>query len=127
MPFDMSERNLKAKILDLLETNHLLSATSILEQLLKLGTPYNKTSVYRALDQLEASNAICQHHLIGDESLYELAHHEHAHLICRNCGTIESSELPELPPGYAPSFHIEHQHLTLLGLCSSCRKRNYVT
>lgn len=118
----MSERNLKEVIVALLRENHLLSAGAIREKLLTQGKHFNKTSVYRSLEQLEIENIICRHHFEADEAVFELADHEHVHLVCRYCGKISTA--PEQAPviNNSPDFTVEHQHITLLGKCKDCTK-----
>lgn len=118
----MSERNLKEAILTLLRKNHLLSAGTILEKLSAIGKSYNKTSVYRALEQLEKDNTICRHHFNAAEAVFESADHEHVHLVCSSCGKITSSEEHPLLIQNSQGFKIEHQHITLLGKCKECAK-----
>ena len=116
----MSERNLKEIIVSLLQNNHLLSAGTILKRLAAQGKSYNKTSVYRALGQLETENAICRHHFNEDEAVFELSHHEHIHLVCNNCRKVTSRESNLTQAITLDGFTIEHQHVSLIGKCRVC-------
>jgi Fur family ferric uptake transcriptional regulator len=79
-----------------------------------------KTSVYRALEQLETENAICRHHFNEDEAVFELSDHEHIHLVCNNCGKVTSSESNLTQSIALDGFTVEHQHITLIGKCQGC-------
>lgn len=116
----MSERNLKETIIALLKETHLLSVNGIIEKLAVQGKNYNKTSIYRALEQLERENIVCRHNLNESEAFFELFGDEHIHLVCTNCGKISSSEehIPTLKN--VEGFSVEHQHVTLLGKCKDC-------
>lgn len=116
----MSERNLKEVIISILEESHLLSAGAMLEKLVSQGKSYNKTSVYRALEQLEAENTICRHHFSETEAVFELSDHEHIHLVCTNCGKVTSSEKHFPQVKNLEGFSVKHQHVTLLGKCQNC-------
>jgi Fe2+ or Zn2+ uptake regulation protein len=117
----MQRRNLRATILALLEEHHLLTARQILSLLEEKGTTYNKTSVYRTLDQLLADTELCRHFLTGNEAEYELRSHHHAHLVCNQCGSVAESEcmMPDIPE--VADFEVDHHHVTLIGTCGKCR------
>jgi Fur family transcriptional regulator, ferric uptake regulator len=116
----MSERNLKQTLVSLLQVNHLLSAGAMLEKLASQGKNYNKTSVYRALDQLELENMVCRHHFNEAEADYELREHHHAHLVCTHCGQVESGECTYVEPTSIGAFKVDHHHTTLFGTCEKC-------
>lgn len=117
----MSERNLKEVIIALLQETHLLSAGAILKILSTQGKNYNKTSVYRALEQLETENAICRHHFTENESKYELREHHHAHLVCTSCGKVDTTECTYAEPKELGSFKADHHHTTVFGVCGNCQ------
>lgn len=118
----MTERNLKATLVDLFSARHLLSAPQILDILQAVGRKYNKTSVYRALDQLEADGIICKQFFTQNEALYELKEHHHAHLVCTQCGKVIEAECDYHEPKDLQGFAVDHHHVTLLGLCADCRR-----
>jgi len=65
--------------------------------------------------------------------LHEVAHYdgdtvEHAHLICRRCHHIvdipwKASEAPTLSLEELQGFQVEHQALSLWGLCPQCQQK----
>lgn len=120
----MSERNLKATILNLLKVNHLISTKEILEQLEQQGKSYNKTSVYRSLETLVESGDVCRHYFNDGEALYELKADHHVHLVCPCCGKVTAAECDYQQPDEINGFKVDHHHLTLMGECAQCRKKN---
>lgn len=120
----MLEISLSSAILTLLSRQHLLSANDILLYFKGKGHIYNKTSVYRALDQLVAENKICQHHFSDDENKYELRNQHHAHLVCTSCNSVDTADCSYADPQKIGSFKVDHHHLTLFGLCENCQKKN---
>lgn len=117
----MLEGNLTTAIKKVLEEEHLLSAKEMLHIFEKQGRVYNKTSVYRALDQLISENAICRHHFYDDEAKYELREHHHTHLVCTNCKKIETTECTYAEPKEIGTFKADHHHTTIFGVCGKCR------
>ena len=116
----MSEHNLKAILLELLQKQHLLSAKQMLAEMIKTGRDFNKTSVYRALDQLESEGQICQQNFSDKQALYELSKYHHSHLVCQDCGDVQASECNFEPPEKIQGFQVDHHHVTLLGTCQKC-------
>ena len=111
-------------LIDIFKHHHLLSVGQILELLPEeFGKKYNKTSVYRALEKLEAQEIICEHTFTSGETKYELRQEHHDHLVCSRCGAIQSTNcgfaLPELIDG----FKTDHFHLTVFGLCADCQQK----
>jgi Fe2+ or Zn2+ uptake regulation protein len=116
----MPERNLKKLIVELLSEHHLLSAHQILEQLLAQKRHFNKTSVYRALDQLVETDQVCPQHFLEAETVYELRAHHHTHLVCERCGSVAAADCKFTEPKNIDGFQVTHHHVTLMGLCQSC-------
>jgi len=87
------------------------------------------STVYRTLDVLEELGVLRHSHgADGREEFHVLPAVEHAHLYCRVCGG--SWELASDDPGVVEAidavraghgFEIDVSHLTLTGVCSSCR------
>lgn len=117
----MAERNLKPTIITLLQQHHLLSSKDILTQLAKTGKKYNKTSVYRSLDQLIEDGQVCKLHLAEKEAVFELKEHHHVHLLCAQCGKIESADCTYQQPSELKGFKVDHHHVTLIGRCRECQ------
>lgn len=116
----MAERNLKSSIISLLQEHHLLSTREILTTLEEKGKTYNKTSVYRSLEQLFSEGVVCRHYFTEAEALYELKEHHHAHVVCQKCGRVAVAECEYKQPQAVSGFTIDHHHLTLVGVCDIC-------
>jgi Fur family ferric uptake transcriptional regulator len=87
------------------------------------------STVYRTLDVLEELGVVSHSHgADGREEFHVLPTAEHAHLYCRRCGG--TWELGADDPAVSTSveafdsargFEVDVSHLTLTGLCASCR------
>lgn len=87
------------------------------------------STVYRTLDVLEELGIVRHSHgADGREEFHVLPAAEHAHLYCRRCGG--SWELSLEDPSVAATidtfeaargFAVDVSHLTMTGLCASCR------
>lgn len=119
----MSPRNLKKTITDLLASSHLLSVSQILTALESEGKHYNKTSVYRALEQLHDEGSICRHYLSSNEASYELSADHHTHLVCQSCGLVQSVECSYTEPDNLVGFKPDHHHVTIVGWCQKCAQK----
>ncbi len=110
-------------ILALLEQTHSLSAPEIAEALSQTGDlDVNKTSVYRAIDQLLEQGRICRQTLQDSLPVYELRDDHHDHLVCETCGEVQAVECLTPLPQEVDGFVIGHHHLTVYGLCAACRQ-----
>jgi len=85
-----------------------------------------ETTVYRTLEFL-AENDLARPALTGNGHLvYEIARHEHHHLVCRNCGKALEVEHSLLKGMYqrletASGYKLTDSHITFFGLCSNCQ------
>jgi Fur family ferric uptake transcriptional regulator len=87
------------------------------------------STVYRTLDVLEELGVVSHSHgADGREEFHVLPVREHAHLYCRGCGG--SWELAASDPAVQAtvaafererSFDVDVSHLSVTGLCASCR------
>ncbi len=86
----------------------------------------NKTTVYRQLDKLVASDKVIEVELGDGKKRYELKGLDHHHhLICNNCGIIEDVEFDEKiimdEVNSKTSFKIEKHNLEFFGTCVNCK------
>ncbi len=115
---------IRQTILTYLQHNHALSAQQLVEKIRTQRPTIHKTTVYRALEQLEEENIVCQQNFGGKESMYELRDHHHDHLLCIVCGKIVTTACSSLKmPKTIDGFTIDHHHLTYYGHCSTCEKK----
>ncbi len=86
-----------------------------------------ETTVYRTLEFLAANGLVRPAHIGNGHLVYEIARHEHHHLICRNCGAsteVEHSPFERLYRQLESStaYKLDSSHVTFFGLCSDCQK-----
>jgi Fur family transcriptional regulator, ferric uptake regulator len=113
---------LRQEILKLLDRDHLLTVPTLVEKLKKQHSDLNKTTVYRALEFLLEEGIVCRHNVSGNELSFELRDHHHDHLVCTNCGQLQTVDCLVHPPRQVGGFVVDHHHLTLYGLCEKCLK-----
>ena len=110
-------------IITTLQQHHAMSASELIEKFKKLHPTVNKTTVYRALDQLEAESLVCKHNFDGRESVYEMRDHHHDHLFCMSCGKLLTTDcITVAMPKVIDGFTVDHHHLTYYGFCKNCAK-----
>ncbi|MBP7842499.1 transcriptional repressor [Candidatus Woesebacteria bacterium] len=114
---------LPQKLVSLLSSTHLLTVGQMIEQLAYAGKNYNKTSVYRALEKLEAEHLICKETFGESEALYELRKEHHDHAVCTKCDKILAVQCQQHQQSKIPGFHADHHHTTVYGLCDNCSRK----
>lgn len=114
---------LRQEILDVLRRDHLVTVPVLVEKLKQKYTQVNKTTVYRALEYMLSEGTVCRHNVSGTELSFELRDHHHDHLVCTNCGQLQTVDCLVHPPKTVDGFHVDHHHLTLYGVCKKCQTR----
>lgn len=119
-------------ILDILlenEGKHL--STEEIYDLVKGDCPeIGLATVYRTLQLLEKMGVTCRMNFDDGCNRYELVHkdedHQHHHLICKSCGSVEEVEYDllealenKIEDKY--SFKIENHSVKFFGYCKKCR------
>jgi Fur family ferric uptake transcriptional regulator len=86
----------------------------------------NITTVYRTLELLEELELITHAHLShGAPTYHAVDEHQHAHLVCRGCGSVQELPSPVLS-GLSGElldsrgFRLDIGHVALFGLCREC-------
>jgi Fur family transcriptional regulator, ferric uptake regulator len=103
-----------------------LSPSQVYERALKELPDLTETTVYRTLEFL-AENGLAHPAHMGNGHLgYQIAHHEHHHLVCRSCGKeleIEHALLKSLYQKLesASGYQLIEGHVTFFGLCPKCQ------
>jgi Fur family ferric uptake transcriptional regulator len=89
----------------------------------------NIATVYRTLDLLVEQGLVSRIDLGEGRVMYATTQHgPHIHLVCRQCGRIIDAD-QELLSALKDRLETEYQfaadlqHISLLGLCSSCQKK----
>ncbi len=85
----------------------------------------NEATVYRALSFLTEQGLVHAAHLGGGQVVYEVAEHEHHHLLCRSCGESVEIEHRLMEAIYEEleqitGYQIDSVHLTFFGRCAAC-------
>jgi len=85
----------------------------------------NITTVYRTLELLEELKLVNHTHLShGAPTFHPIDEHQHAHLVCRGCGSVKELPSPVLA-GLATElldsrgFRLDIGHVALFGLCEA--------
>ena len=84
-----------------------------------------EATVYRTLSFLTAQGLLLAAHVGNGQLAYEIAHHDHHHLICRNCGAACEVSHKLLKSLYSrlseqTGFKVDRMHVTFFGLCPAC-------
>ncbi|KAF0106428.1 MAG: Fur family transcriptional regulator ferric uptake regulator [Anaerolineaceae bacterium] len=92
-------------------------------------TGMTEATVYRTLEFLTENGIIFAAHNSDGHLTYELAGHDHHHLVCRNCGAqmeVEHSALKSLIEQLEQQtgYRLDTGHLTLFGLCQVCQNHS---
>lgn len=87
-----------------------------------------EATVYRTLSFLSQQGFILPAHIGGGQLVYEIAGHNHHHLICRACGCSHEIEHGMLETLYRQflqktGFEIDSIHVTFFGLCPDCQTK----
>ena len=86
----------------------------------------NISTVYRNLELLEELELLQHTHLGHGAPTYSLASdHEHVHLVCRDCGSIDEAPLDVAGPlvqalAEARGFQVDVGHFAVFGRCNVC-------
>ncbi len=90
------------------------------------GPALSPSTVYRALDALEALGAVAHTHLDHRAPVYHPAEHaDHIHLVCRACGRVDQCER-EAAISFVEQVRSSHgfvadlTHMAVHGWCSTC-------
>ena len=117
----------RLSILQALHEGGHLSPGQIYERIRATGM--TETTVYRTLEFLAENGIVHSAQNGGGHLTYELAGHDHHHLVCRVCGAQvdlapdsfqEAISRLELQTGY----QIDAGHLTFMGLCPECLSKS---
>jgi Fe2+ or Zn2+ uptake regulation protein len=104
-----------------------LTPTQVYEKARKELTSLTETTVYRTLEFLAENELARPAHMGNGHLAYEIAQHEHHHLVCRNCGDEMEVDHALLKSMYqklesASGYQLTDSHLTFFGLCPDCQK-----
>jgi Fur family ferric uptake transcriptional regulator len=88
----------------------------------------NLTTIYRTLELFEEMGLVTHTHLSHGAPTYHAADDEHAHLVCRGCGSVSEISTDTLAPLAAQleadrGFRADVGHVALFGVCADCAGR----
>jgi Fe2+ or Zn2+ uptake regulation protein len=110
----------------LLESGLHLSPAQVFQRARRSARGLTQPTVYRTLEFL-AKNGLVQPALNAQRHLvYQIARHEHHHLVCSQCGAsleIEHHAINNLYQSLQKrsGYSLTESHLTLFGVCPKCR------
>jgi Fe2+ or Zn2+ uptake regulation protein len=84
-------------------------------------------TVYRTLEFLAENQLARSAHVGSGKLVYEIARHDHHHLICQSCGSSVEMTHEALRPAYramekSTGYRMITSHSTFFGLCPACQK-----
>jgi len=87
-----------------------------------------EATVYRTLNFLAEQGLVLVAHIGHGQLVYEVADHDHHHLICRVCGSMEEIDHQEIISLYEQfltrtGYQINTIHATFFGLCPDCQTK----
>lgn len=111
------------------ESSCHLSPVDIYERAQQRLPGITEATVYRTLAFLHKQNFILAAHIGSGQLVYEIANHDHHHLICRACGhthEVGHEMLHELYLQFQEKtgFLIDSIHVTFFGLCPKCQNHS---
>ena len=92
----------------------------------KRAAGVNITTVYRTLELLEELGLVTHAHLShGAPTFHPVGEHQHAHLVCQGCGTVDEMPSPALATLVSQlqdtrGFLLDIGHVALFGRCAAC-------
>ena len=114
----------RLSILQALHAGGHLTPGQIFERIHETGM--TETTVYRTLEFLVENGVANRAQIAGGHLTYELAGHEHHHVVCRVCGAqvdIEPDSFQEAISRLErrTGYRVDDGHLTFFGLCPQCQ------
>lgn len=103
------------------------SAEKIYQEVRRQVPAISFNTVYKTLEILCQKGLVTKVNPLHEVARYDGETGRHIHLVCRRCHNIaDLHRQPEAFPSFAPEelqgFRVEHQSLTLWGLCPRCQE-----
>ena len=104
-----------------------LSPLEVYQQARQIMPGLTEATVYRTLSFLTEQGMLLAAHIGNGQLVYEIAAHDHHHLICRHCGEAQEIDHELLRSLYiqfqlSTGYRIDSMHVTFFGLCPDCQK-----
>lgn len=86
---------------------------------LSVATVYNTVNLFRQ------KGLLCSLEYPGETMRYDRRLDDHAHFLCRECGTLYNLPMPEGDIGVRPDGYIvEESHVLMRGICPECAAKS---
>jgi Fe2+ or Zn2+ uptake regulation protein len=105
-----------------------MTPTEVFQRAQAIMPGLTEATVYRTLNFLAGQGLAMAAHIGNGQLVYEIAGHDHHHLICRDCGHTHEIEHHALQTLYdqfqsTTGYHIDSVHVTFFGLCPDCQEK----
>ena len=103
------------------------SAEKIYQEVRRQLPAISFNTVYKTLEVLCQKGLVTKVNPLHEVARYDGETGRHVHLVCRRCHSIadlhrQPEAFPSLTPEELQGFRVEHQSLTLWGLCPRCQE-----
>ena len=83
-------------------------------------------TVYKNIEMLLEKGVLTEVPISGRKSKYEIKKHDHIHLICQVCGSVEDETMEAIPQQLVriakkDDFVLSQSQINLYGVCRDCR------
>ncbi|HEY9074595.1 MAG TPA: Fur family transcriptional regulator [Desulfobaccales bacterium] len=104
------------------------SAEKIYQEVRRQLPAISFNTVYKTLEILCQKGLVLKVNPLHEVALYDGETEQHVHLVCRRCHAIidlhrQWQPPMDLSPEELQGFRVDHQSLTLWGLCPSCQRQ----
>ena len=111
------------------ESGGHLSPSQIYERTRQTIPGLTEATVYRTLVFLAQNDLVYPAYIGNGKLVYEIAGHDHHHLICRGCGRSVEVDYSLLETQYnqlqdVTGYRLTDCHVTFFGLCPECQKKH---
>jgi Fur family ferric uptake transcriptional regulator len=113
-------------VLEAVTQLHHATPEQVCSHVQRTASGVNISTIYRTLELLEELGLVRHAHLgHGAPSYHPAGHHEHLHLVCRDCGSITQTGI-EVATDLArrladeAGFDVDLEHFAIYGRCAPC-------
>ncbi|MEA3420029.1 MAG: Fur family transcriptional regulator [Campylobacterota bacterium] len=114
-------------ILEVIDRAGHISIDAIYSEIRETNPILSLATVYKNILMMVDKDVLVEVPLSGAKSKYELKKHEHIHLICEKCGSVEDEILDNMPEealsalAAKDSFLLSRSQINLYGICQNCQ------
>lgn len=87
-------------------------------------------TVYKNIEMLIEKGVLAEVPIAGGKSRYEIKKHDHIHLICQECGSVEDEKMELMPReqlmriAQKDDFFLYQSQISLYGICRNCQEKS---